>query len=160
MRLVCMADTHMFHGDWRSVPDGDGLVHAGDLTRTGSVDELLQVRDFLRALPHDEKVVVAGNHDFLFQTQPDVARAMFDEGFTYLEDAAAVVKGLKFYGSPWTPRFHRWAFMKERGDDIATAWARIPEGLDVLVTHGPPFGVLDDGARYRSGVEDGAPDPL
>lgn len=144
-----MADTHMFHRDWRSVPDGDVLVHAGDLTRGGSVDELLEVRDFLGALPHKHKVIVAGNHDWLFQREPAKARALFDEGFTYLEDAGAVVAGLKLWGSPWTPRYYRWAFMKERGDELASVWSHIPAGLDVLITHGPPHGILDDANHYR-----------
>ena len=151
--MVCMADTHMFHDDWKAVPDGDVLVHAGDLTRGGSLDELAVVRDFLRKLPHAHKVVVAGNHDRAFQTEPAAARALFDEGFTYLEDAGAVVGGVSFWGSPWTPRYHRWAFMKERGADIAARWALIPAAVDVLVTHGPPHGLLDDARTYRGAEE-------
>ncbi len=58
MRLVCMADTHMFHGDWSAVPAGDVLVHAGDMTRGGTREELVCVRDFLAALPHPHKVLV------------------------------------------------------------------------------------------------------
>ena len=64
-------------------------------------------------------------------------------GVTYLQDEATTIMGLKFYGSPWQPRFFDWAFNADRGKPLADIWAKIPEDTDVLVTHGPPFGILD-----------------
>jgi Icc-related predicted phosphoesterase len=162
MRLVCMADTHMFHADFKgetAVPDGDVLVHAGDMGRAGDEDELTEVAAWLASLPHRHKIVVAGNHDFLFEQEPDKARALFSaaRGFTYLEDSACTIEGVTFYGSPWTPVFYDWAFMLPPGEKLAEKWALIPpHGVDVLITHGPPHGVLDDARRYRDG--DGTPD--
>jgi Icc-related predicted phosphoesterase len=71
--------------------------------------------------------------------------------FIYLEDDEVTIDGVRFYGSPWTPVFFDWAFMKKRGADIAEVWKKIPQGLDVLITHGPPQGILDDAASYRGG---------
>ncbi len=148
VRIVAMADTHGEHAALH-LPEGDVLIHAGDLTQRGTASELKAVADFLRAQPHPHKVVVAGNHDFLLQDSPAEARALF-EGLTYLEDAEATVAGLRVWGSPWQPWFHDWAFNLRRGRDIDAKWQLIPQGIDVLVTHGPPEGLGDrcwDGRR-------------
>jgi hypothetical protein len=133
-----MADTHMFHGDFRgatAIPDGDVLVHAGDMGRAGDEEELVEVARWLRSLPHRHKIVVAGNHDFLFQQEPAKAREMF-AGLTYLEDSACTIDGVTFWGSPWTPIFFEWAFMLPRGPLLEEKWALIPaHGVDVLITH-------------------------
>lgn len=150
--LVAMADTHGYHP--RDVPEGDVLILAGDLTRTGSLDEVAELNDYLAALPHRHKLVVAGNHDWCFQLQPQEARALLTAA-TYLEDEAVVLEGVKFYGSPWQPWFFDWAFNLPRGPELAAVWARIPEDTDVLVTHGPPLGFGDRTRReQRVGCED------
>jgi Icc-related predicted phosphoesterase len=141
LRIVAMADTHLQH-DGLVVPDGDILVHAGDMLQHGSLDELARAADFLRALPHPIKIVVAGNHEICLEKLPAEARAML-EGFVYLEDEAVTIDGLVFYGSPWQPKFRIWAFGAARGAELASKWAKIPERVDVLVTHGPPHGFGD-----------------
>lgn len=141
LRLVCLSDTHDRHEAVR-VPDGDVLVHAGDFTGRGDPAAVEVFGAFLAGLPHRVKVVVAGNHDFLLEREPERARALLGD-VVYLQDSGAEVEGLSFWGSPWQPRFHDWAFNLPRGAPLAERWARIPEGLDVLVTHTPPFGVLD-----------------
>ncbi|HSO31557.1 MAG TPA: metallophosphatase domain-containing protein [Labilithrix sp.] len=141
LRIVAMADTHLFH-EGLVVPDGDILVHAGDLLQHGSLGELARAADFLRALPHPIKIVVAGNHEVCLERSPAEARALL-EGFVYLEDSQAAVHGLVFYGAPWQPKFRIWAFGATRGAELASKWARIPDQVDVLVTHGPPHGFGD-----------------
>jgi Icc-related predicted phosphoesterase len=148
MRIVAMADTHGYHAQLQ-VPPGDLLVHAGDLTARGTLAQLAAVADWLRAQPHRHKVVIAGNHDFALQRSPAEARALF-HGLTYLEDQAVTLDGVRLWGSPWQPWFHDWAFNLRRGPAIDAKWALIPEGLDLLVTHGPPAGFGDrcvDGER-------------
>ncbi|HEY1186632.1 MAG TPA: metallophosphatase domain-containing protein [Gemmata sp.] len=147
MRIVCVSDTHGHHKRTR-VPDGDILVHAGDCTLDGSLGDLDEFNRWLGALPHEHKVFICGNHDWCFQEQPAEARARVTNAI-YLEDSGCEIAGLKFYGSPWTPFFCDWAFMLQPGAEMAAKWARIPAGLDVLITHGPPDGVLD---RNRSGA--------
>lgn len=141
MRIVCLSDTHGRHGGL-DVPDGDVLLHAGDFTSRGEPHEIEAFDAFLARLPHRHKVVVAGNHDFLFQDEPAAARALLTHA-EYLEDGEASIEGLRVFGSPWQPWFGDWAFNLPRGPALAERWARVPERVDVLVTHGPPFGILD-----------------
>jgi Icc-related predicted phosphoesterase len=149
VRIIAMADTHSWHAELE-VPDGDVLIHAGDLTRTGTLAQLEEVAAWLRGLPHREKIVIAGNHDLALQRQPAQARALF-AGLTYLEDGAYVTgQGLRIWGSPWQPEFFDWAYNLPRGAALDAKWQQIPDGLDVLVTHGPPLGYGDrvyDGER-------------
>jgi len=142
LKIVAMADTHMFHADLK-VPDGDVLIHAGDMCRFGTLDELETARDFLASLPHSYKIIVAGNHDRAFEDQPAEARALFKD-FTYLEDTACTIDGIRFYGSPWTPWLNDWAFNLPRGRALAERWALIPQNADVLITHGPPLFIGDN----------------
>ncbi len=147
-RVVCISDTHLVHERAPfEVPDGDVLIHAGDGTRRGSPDEIARFAAWFGALPHPHKVYVAGNHDFGFQRDPAAARRALGDEVVYLCDEGAEVAGLSVWGSPWTPRFFDWAFMLPRGPEIAAKWAAIPGGVDVLVTHGPPRGVLDRTVR-------------
>jgi hypothetical protein len=71
---------------------------------------------------------------------------------TYLQDDEVTIQGLRIYGSPWQPEFHDWAFNVKRGPDIKRYWDQIPEGLDLLVTHGPPMGILDRSSANGSSV--------
>jgi Icc-related predicted phosphoesterase len=147
-RLVILSDTHGRHGRLE-VPDGDILVHAGDLTNRGALGEVVGFDQFLSRLPHRHKIVIAGNHDFCFEQQPAAARSRLHHA-AYLQDHGIERMGLRFYGSPWQPEFFDWAFNLPRGERLREVWARIPAGVDVLITHGPPRGVLDlteDGRR-------------
>jgi Icc-related predicted phosphoesterase len=141
MRIVAVADTHLFHGEL-SVPDGDVFVHAGDLCRGGELAELREAAAWIARLPHRHKLVVAGNHDWSFVRDPAAARALLT-GVTYLEDSGATIEGVRFWGSPWQPTFHDWAFNLPRGEPLAAVWRRIPPTTDVLITHGPPAGIGD-----------------
>lgn len=140
MRIVCISDTHL---RFVSVPPGDLLIHAGDATIQGTEQEFRRFFDWFGKLPHTHKVFVAGNHDWIFEKFPDVARSLIPPGVTYLQDELAVVNGLKIYGSPWQPEFMGWAFNLPRGWPMRKKWEVIPEGIDILVTHGPPLGILD-----------------
>jgi Icc-related predicted phosphoesterase len=151
MRIVAVADTHLFHDPRYRVPDGDVFVHAGDLCRRGDLDELAVAARWIAALPHRHKVIVAGNHDWAFARpdQAESARRLLGDA-AYLEDSGVELDGVRFWGSPWQPAFNDWAFNLPRGAALQAVWARIPVGLDVLITHGPPAGVGD-----HMGWEDG-----
>jgi hypothetical protein len=157
MRIVAVADTHLFHRGFE-VPDGDALVHAGDICRQGSLAELGVALHWLDRLPHKVKVVIAGNHDWPFARghERETARAALAEaGVIYLEDAAATIAGLRVYGAPWQPEFFGWAFNLPRGALLAEKWRSIPSGLDLLITHGPPEGFGD---RVSNGSRQGCAD--
>lgn len=153
MRIVAVADTHTFTGDL-VVPDGDVFIHAGDICRGGDLDELREAAAWMASLPHRHKIVVAGNHDWCFVHDPAAARALLGD-MHYLEDRELVLEGLRFYGSPWQPAYNDWAFNLPRGEAIAAVWRKIPAGLDVLITHGPPVGIGDRSpVGGRAGCED------
>lgn len=148
VKVVAVADTHGYQSEL-NVPDGDIFIHAGDLSQIGTVGQLEEAATWIRGLPHKEKIIIAGNHDWLFQREPAVAREIFDE-FHYLEDSALELLGIKFWGSPWQPEFFNWAFNLPRGEALADVWSKIPSATDVLITHGPPMGYGDkvyDGRR-------------
>jgi len=142
LRLVCLSDTHNAHDGLR-VPEGDVLVHAGDFTGRGHRTEIEKFGKFFSKLPHRHKVIVAGNHDFMFEREPEEALALLGD-VTYLQDSGVNIGGLEFWGSPWQPEYHNWAFNLPRGEEIAKKWSLVPESTDVLVTHGPPAGIMDE----------------
>jgi Icc-related predicted phosphoesterase len=154
MRVVLVSDTHGLHNSVR-IPDGDILIHAGDLTSSGKSDEVAAAARWLGSLPHQYKIAIAGNHDLLFESSPSQAIALLrSAGVTYLQDSGINAGGLTIYGSPWQPEFMHWAFNVPRGS-LAGYWEQIPSGLDILVTHGPPYGILDQ--RVPGGKRRAAP---
>lgn len=149
-----IADTHNLHNQV-NMPPGDVLLHAGDLTMGGKHYEVEAFVDWIKDLPYKEKIVVAGNHDFYFQNKPELAEHMLaHHGIIYLKDEPFIAYGLKFYGAPWQPWFFDWAFNLQRGAEIKKKWDLIPIDTDVLITHGPPHGILDKVNGGTAGCED------
>ena len=140
-RIVCISDTHEQH-DRIFVPVGDLLIFAGDMSLMGEEKEIRRFNNWLGYLPHPHKVVIAGNHDWMFEKRPAEAEALITNA-TYLNDSGCVIEGLKIWGSPVQPEFCNWAFNRRRGLEIDRHWRMIPDDADILVTHGPPYGVLD-----------------
>lgn len=142
MKIVGVSDLHNHRVE---LPEGDLLLIAGDLTATGSRQELVDFNEYLEKQSPKFKhkpVVIAGNHDFYLQRGKEDPAGILDAA-TYLQDELLEIDGLKIYGSPWTLTFMNMAFMKDRGEEISDTWKKIPEGIDVLLTHGPPGGILD-----------------
>lgn len=141
VKIVAVSDTHALHKAI-AIPDGDILVHAGDMTRNGAFKDVQAFNDYLGTLPHRYKIVIAGNHDFCFERNNKGARELLSHAI-YLQDEAVTIEGIHFYGSPWQPRFFDWAFNLDRGAALRAKWELIPPDTDVLITHGPPFGQGD-----------------
>ena len=146
LRLVCLSDTHGLHRQL-AVPEGDILIHAGDLTvfdqpLAASLALLRDVNAWLGELPHRHKVVIAGNHDRVLQGEPKTAHRLLTNAH-YLENSGVVLEGLRFWGSPVTPVREGMAFATPRGEASRKVWDRIPDATDILITHGPPCGTGD-----------------
>ena len=142
VRVVVVSDTHNKHRRLE-IPPGDILIHCGDMTNRGSAPELADVNAWLGELPHPHKLVICGNMDQKLESQPDRdARARFLPNSIYLEDEAVEVGGLRVYGSPYTPKFCG-SFQLASEADAARKWSSVPTDLDILLTHGPPEGILD-----------------
>ena len=152
MKLVMISDTHDRHKALNGfMPEGDVLIHSGDLTMDGHLHKAQQSLDWLNDQPYEHVVFVAGNHDFCFEHEALKDKLNFGR-LIYLEDSGVEIEGKKFWGSPVQPWFYDWAFNRQRGNEISQHWKLIPEGTDVLITHGPPMRVLDKEPRHGENV--------
>lgn len=143
MRLICLSDTHNQHEHltgWlvQNQKEGDVLVHAGDLTTYGSRMEVEEATTWLASLPYQTKLLVWGNHDE-FGSSPQFT---MPAGITLLQDSGVEIQGIKIWGSPWVPRLLRSHTGRDK-DALRQAWGLIPSDTEVLITHGPPYGILD-----------------
>lgn len=141
MRLICLADTHNEHQNI-SIPDGDVLIHAGDCTDGGTIKESRNFLEWFSSQPHKYKILVPGNHDFYFE-KPENLKSI-PKNIHLLIDQKLNINGVKFWGSPVTPGMDNWAFNRDRGKKIRKHWELIPEDTDILITHTPPYGILDE----------------
>ncbi len=139
MRIVCLSDTHELHRELE-VPEGDLLIHAGDITFFSKRPSMLRdFNEWLGTMPHRYKVVVPGNHDFLLEEAHNCS--VITNAVTLI-DSGMKVQGIKIWGSPVTP-LYGGAFGISDAADRKRHWAKIPEGTDIVITHGPAFGILD-----------------
>lgn len=129
------------------MPDGNVFVVTGDFTYHGTLPEIVRFAKWLDTMPYEHKIVIAGNHDWLFQKGQFMAIDLLKENCPdaiYLEDSGCVVDGIRFWGSPWQPWFFDWAFNLPRDSEaIQRKWDLIPKETDVLLTHTPPYGIMD-----------------
>ncbi|MEL6182414.1 MAG: metallophosphoesterase, partial [Myxococcota bacterium] len=125
------------------LPEGDLLIHAGDLLQSGTLDELRRAALWFKSQPHRVKIFVPGNHNRCFEQFPQQARAMLEPDVITLCDTGVAVGGLNLWGSPWQPTLHDWAFMLPRGAPLRAKWDLIPDDTDILITHGPAYGFGD-----------------
>ena len=143
MKLVLISDTHGYHNEV-FLPKGDILLHTGDISKRGGREEVIDFLDWFRIQDFEHKIFIAGNHDFFFENaKEEELIKLIGTDITYLNDSGITINGLNIWGSPVQPRFFNWAFNRDRGDDIDRHWQLIPPNTDVLLTHGPPKGILD-----------------
>jgi Icc-related predicted phosphoesterase len=156
MIIDCISDLHGFYPE---IEGGDLLIVAGDLTARDTVEEHLEFARWLHRQAYRYTIVVPGNHDGIFNDplnrwgpnlnvykggptgpvgDPVNHSVLIDQGIT--------IEGLKIWGSPWTLPFCDWHFMLPE-DELKKKYDLIPDGMDILITHGPPGGVLDCNAR-------------
>ena len=139
--IVCVSDTHGWHRDV-AVPPGDVLVHAGDITRKGELKTLVDFDDWLGTLPHRHKVVICGNHDFCFQEQPATARSSSATPFTCRTKASRST-ACASTGARGSRGSAAGRSTCSAAPSSPPCGRTIPDGTDILVTHGPPAGILD-----------------
>lgn len=170
MIIDCISD---MHGHYPELEGGDLLIVAGDCTGADKIPQWCDFFDWFKKQKYRKKILVAGNHDGLLENMfPKNKQEAEDtkevEGFIgemqhdfeYLCDFGTEFEGLKIWGSPWTPWFKGVnpkckAFMK-KDKELKKTWDDIPTDTDILITHGPPFGMLDgipcdDGSYFYVG---------
>ncbi|NIJ44439.1 Icc-related predicted phosphoesterase [Wenyingzhuangia heitensis] len=155
MKIVFISDTHGRH-NYVKLPEGDILIHSGDLTSRGDIFEIAHFISWLNKLTFKHIIFIAGNHDFYLEKHSiDDFKDFLPNNAIYLNDSGCEIEGVKFWGSPIQPEFLNWAFNRERGVDIKKHWDLIPNDTDVLITHGSPYGILDQTVRGdKIGCED------
>jgi Icc-related predicted phosphoesterase len=162
MKCVAISDFHS-QLDKLDLPAGDVLFCAGDATGRGSIVELSKFNADLEKhkSKYKEIIYIAGNHELLFASDPSLAKSIITNA-TYLQDSMAQVKvgdkEIKIWGSPWVLEFGNWAFGLKRNGQMREKWDLIPDDIDILITHSPPYGILDEADEYSGHL--GCPDLL
>lgn len=154
LTIDCISD---LHGSYPDLPGGDLLIIAGDLTARHTEEEFMQFLDWMRPLKYRKKIFIAGNHDAFLErgiNKKVWESYQFDDSqgincATYLCDSGTEFEGLNIWGSAWTLSFEGMnpnckAFTLNSEQEIEKKWDKIPEGIDILITHSPPYGFLDE----------------
>lgn len=166
MKIVCFSDTHGLHDEF-NLPEADLMIHAGDWSDLGLLSEITSFESWLKRLPYENKIVIAGNHDICCEARPELIhmkhmpmqkipwdgpRLYQIKNAEFLHMSGTEINGLKIWGEPRTPAFYNWAFNWARSE-MNEVWEMVPQDIDVLVTHGPPYMVGDKVVRRVKGQE-------
>lgn len=157
MKIIAISDTHNWHKKL-IIPECDILIHAGDWTGMGYESE---VRDFAKWLNKQTQckniIVIPGNHELRFEEGLPASAQWFKEeapNVHLLINESVIIEGIKIYGSPITPFFNDWAWNKFKGDQIQPYWDAIPNDTNILITHGPPYDILDKTYDFKGNVRE------
>ena len=143
MKITCISDTHGFHNNLDKLA-GDLIIHAGDISKRGTKNEVIDFINWFSSLDFEYKIFIAGNHDFFLEEAIEYElQEIIPDNVIYLNDSGITINNINIWGSPIQPWFHDWAFNRQRGEDIKKHWDLIPNSTDILVTHGPPYKILD-----------------
>ena len=145
-KLVFISDTHTRFGEL-TISECDILIDSGDYSFKGTNSEIKNFYKWFDKQPAKHLISVQGNHELGFEANPENAIAIAKsqcERVHLLHDSGVTINGIKFWGSPWQPEFCDWAYNLPRGLPLKEKWALIPDDTNVLITHGPPYQILDD----------------
>lgn len=165
IKIVCISDTHAKQIPDADMPEGEILVHAGDITNNGKMTQLAQMSAWLKHLAdtkYEHVICIAGNHDFLLDAfrkedrEEELKEGFFKGRVHYLRDEALWLNfpgrhTIKFWGTPWTI-CGDWAFSEMNQWHRRAYFNKIPLDTDVLISHGPPYSILDRCVNGAHGV--------
>ena len=135
MKILHISDTHSKH-QLLNLPEADILVHSGDFTFAGADDEASDFVNWLGNLPYKHIIFIAGNHDNCMYDVESIIG--LPKHIHYLRNSSVMIEGKLFYGVPM--------FMEDvMNGSYESKFAKIPSDVDVLITHQPPYGILDGG---------------
>lgn len=156
MKIIHISDTHGFHNYLKTSDNYDIVIHSGDCSNYRdshkNIFEVMPFIEWYKNFPATYKIYVAGNHDSSIESKAVKKEDFEKNGIIYLQDESINLNGFNIYGSPYTPNFCNWSFMKDRAK-LHDVWAKIPDNTDILITHGPPKGILDL-SENRDGLVD------
>lgn len=141
MQLTLISDTHGIHSDLK-LPPGETLIHAGDISEYGSEEEIMDFVRWFGSQAYKHKIFIAGNHDtWLEESSLTKFRKLLPKDVHYLQEDSISIEGINFFGSPYTLYYMGMAF-NARTARIIKHWNKIPKNTTVLITHGPPLGIM------------------
>ena len=163
MRILFTSDSHSLQNEipkqW--LKEADAICHSGDICLKGTHQEAVAFMKWFSELPYEHKLFTVGNHDICFDPthrrykyfkedfdrvypeKIDDIREIIPDNIMLLDNSGIEIEGLKFWGYPQTPEFCSWAFNIPRGEAMTEFTGQIPLDTDILLTHGPPRGILD-----------------
>lgn len=153
MKILALSDTHTLHKEWEKTNehllDGyigiDMIIHSGDISHIGEHKQIDSFLSWFHSVPVKHKIFILGNHEKGMEGDEDWIRTKIQIDYpslTFLHHEHITIEGVKIFGSPYTPYFHGWAYNVVR-EDLKYYWDEIESDTDIVVTHGPPFGVGD-----------------
>ena len=150
MKAVVLSDNHTNY-DFET-PEGDLLIHCGDFTFHGNPNEMKKFKNYLKEQPHEHKLFIFGNHEKVDKEITYWIEYLEDgTGAKCIHEKAYGIGDLNFFGSSYTPKYLNWGFMQDE-ETRERYWENMIEGMDVLVTHGPPKGIM---GQIEDGTEIG-----
>jgi Icc-related predicted phosphoesterase len=145
LKICCISDTHNKHNQI-TIPPCDILIHAGDATSVGLESEVRRFAKWFHEQPARYKIFVPGNHEDGFENALPLSKTWFQEecpdGILLIHEPIWI-EGINIFGSPYTPFFHNWAFNVLESKRLRQLWEQIPKNTNILITHGPPYGIGD-----------------
>lgn len=164
MKVTFISDTHTREHSVK-LPGGDILIFSGDCMSSGyNWWEINDFLDWFSEQPYEYKIWIAGNHDRWIEKKPEDVKecvsTYFDKGVRYVYNETIEIKGLKIYGTPYQPYFCGWAYNVADTDQLYSIFKMIPENLDILITHCPPYDILDKSHFPRPAYGRNGEEPL
>jgi Icc-related predicted phosphoesterase len=143
MEFTLISDTHNSHNQL-DLTKGDILLHSGDISLHGTEKEFFEFIDWFKKQPYKYKIFIAGNHDFfIYEKGKDYIKDICRQNdIIYLQDDLIIINDISIYGTPWVPVYKNMAFNLDQ-NELYNNFNLIPNKIDILLTHTPPFKVLD-----------------
>lgn len=149
IKITCFSDIHGMPNErlnsWMRKNPSDIFLYAGDI-QFNKFDDGFYTLEWMNSLPFDEKIIIMGNHDN--NSEKMMEYAMHLNHFHILENRSIRIKGINFFGSPYSVTFGNWSFM-ESEEKLEEMYAKVPEDTNILLTHTPVYGIMDVSTRYE-----------
>lgn len=148
MHILHLSDTHNSHRQLSNLPAADIIIHSGDISFSGTGEEVMDFIEWFKTLNYEFKIFVAGNHDFALDGKaPERIQRFLPENCYYLCNSGVTINGINFWGIPLF-------FSADANGDYLQQINSIPNNTDILISHRPPFGILDNSDNVSYGCRD------
>ena len=132
MKILHLSDTHGLHHQIKDLPEADVIIHSGDISNSGTEEEVLDFLNWLIELPYLHKIFVTGNHDLCLWDAEGIED--LPDNLHFLQDKSVTIDGKKFFGLAFN-----------HSEEL------IPDDAEVVITHEPPVMILDESSGTHWG---------